>query len=336
MENFQTEQANNMSRPRQVEGRGSLTESGPKRNTPRDVFLHLLAIIMLYWSAISFITILWQTVNRFLPDPLRYSYGYPYYAEPMRVAVASLIIVFPVYILISWFLDRNYKKHPIFREMKLRKWLIYFTLFIAALVIISDLVSVILNFLSGDTTLRFLLKAAAVLFVACLIFGYYLYEARRKEDSKNLKYFVYFVCLIVAISIVGSFFIIGSPKTVRQKQYDMQRINDLQGIQYQIVNFWQRKERLPNNLSELEDQVSGFEIPVDPETKKSYEYAVKDFSALSFELCADFTFEAQNEFSPVVSAPTKDLLSSNWDHSAGENCFERTIDKELYPPLNTK
>jgi len=27
-------------------------------------------------------------------------------------------------------------------------------------------------------------------------------------------------------------------------------------------------------------------------------------------------------------------FADNWQHSASRVCFERTIDKELYPPLN--
>ena len=32
-----------------------------RRNIPRDLFLHLLAVVTLYWSAVSFVTILWQS-----------------------------------------------------------------------------------------------------------------------------------------------------------------------------------------------------------------------------------------------------------------------------------
>src|SRR5438132_4874360 len=43
------------------------------------------------------------------------------------------------------------------------KWLIYLTLFVAALIIIGDLVSLIYNFLGGDVTIKFVLKALSVL-----------------------------------------------------------------------------------------------------------------------------------------------------------------------------
>src|SRR3989344_4593419 len=105
-----------------------------KRNTPRDVFLHLLAIVTLYWSAVSFITLLWQYINYFFPDILNRYYNQISFTVPIRFAVASLIIVFPVFILVSWYLNKVYAKEAVVRESKIRKWLLYLTLFIASLV----------------------------------------------------------------------------------------------------------------------------------------------------------------------------------------------------------
>ncbi|MCX6765279.1 MAG: DUF5671 domain-containing protein [Candidatus Nealsonbacteria bacterium] len=304
-----------------------------KKNTPRDVFLHLLTTITLYWSAVSFITLLWQFINHFLPDQNNLYYiQSQYYLETMRFAIASLIIVFPVYILVSWYLNRNYLKNPEIREMKLRKWLIYFTLFVAALVIIGDLVSVILNFLRGDTTLRFILKAFSVIIVAGGIFGYYLDDVKRDKPSSKIKYFVWLVCIIVAVSIIGSFFIIGSPKETRLRLNDEMIIGNLENIQSQIVNYWQKKEMLPESLSALIDPISGFIVPTEPKGA-NYEYVIRDAANLKFELCAVFNKEGKTQVG-VYSAPVSVYINAqNWDHSAGRVCFERQIDKELYPVI---
>ena len=144
-----------------------------KRNLPRDVFLHLFAMVALYWSAISFITLCWQYINYFFPDILAVRYGAQDYVWPIRFSVASLIIIFPLFILASWYLNKIYKRESAVRESKIRKWLIYLTLFVASLIIIGDLVSVIFSFLGGDITARFILKALSVLVVAGAVFGYY-------------------------------------------------------------------------------------------------------------------------------------------------------------------
>jgi hypothetical protein len=247
----------------------------------------------------------------------------------MRFAVASLIIVFPVYILVSWYLNRNYLKNPDIRDMKLRKWLIYFTLFIAALVIIGDLVSVILNFLNGETTLRFILKAFSVVFVAGGIFGYYLDDVKHDRPSGRVKYFAWTVCAIVAVSVIGSFFVIGSPKETRLKMNDEMIVNNLQEIQMQIVNYWQKKEKLPDNLSDLNDPISGFIVPTEPQGA-NYEYIVKDAPNLEFDLCAVFNKEGKTQAGSYSIYPVS-LNAQNWDHPAGRVCFKRQIDKQLYP-----
>jgi len=305
-----------------------------KRNIPRDLFLHLLAIVTLYWSAVSFTTLLWQFINNFFPDVLNTNYlGI---TELIRFGVSSLIIVFPVFILDSWYLNKIYRRESVVRESKIRKWLIYLTLFVAALVIIGDLVGTINMLLGGEVTIRFILKALSVLLVAGFVFGYYLDDVRRETPAKSAKYFAWASIVLVAVVIVGAFFVIGSPTTARLFQFDQQKVGDLQGIQSQIVNYWQKKEALPNTLSDLNDPISSFIVPVDPQTNKPYDYTVKNASNLSFELCATFNKEGAAQYGQArpMSIPVKGFTGDNWSHSAGDYCFERTIDKQLYPPLS--
>jgi len=297
-----------------------------KRNLPRDLFLHLLAIVTLYWSAISFVTLLWQFINNYFPDKLTNYYSGNFSLSLIRFNVSAIIIVFPVFILISWFLNKIYKKEAVVRESKIRKWLIYLTLFIASLVIIGDLIFVINQFLGGEITVRFILKSLSVLLVAAVIFGYYLDDVRREMPTKLAKYFAWVSGILVLAAIVGAFIIVGSPTRARLMQFDQQKISDLQNIQSQIVNYYQRKSVLPNSISDLNDSISGFAEPTDPQTKASYEYVVNDAANLSFKLCANFNKENQNSNESYYYGN-----NDKWNHQAGRVCFERTIDKQLYP-----
>jgi hypothetical protein len=114
-------------------------------------------------------------------------------------------------------------------------------------------------------------------------------------------------------------------------RYDSQKISDLQNIQWQIINYWQQKEQLPNSLSDLEDPISGFVVPVDSQTKESYIYKKTD--TLSFELCAEFnkTAETNGQNFRVAYPEFGGKLGENWQHGVGVVCFSRTIDPELYP-----
>ena len=304
-----------------------------KRNIPRDLFLHLLAIVALYWSAISFVTLIWQFINYFFPDALDY---YSNSLSLIRFSVSAIIIVFPVFIAVSWYLNKIYRKETEVRDSKIRKWLIYLTLFIASLVIIGDLIFVINNFLSGATTVRFILKALSIIFVAGIIFGYYLNDVRCETPTKLAKYFAWVSSILVLAVIVGAFVVVGSPNSARFIQFDQQKVSDLQNIQSQIINYWQKKSALPSSLSDLNDPISGFTVPKDPQTKTNYEYNIKNAANLSFELCANFnkastSQEIANTPMPFAGAP--ESYNQNWNHATGKVCFERTIDKQLYPPV---
>ncbi|MFH1656591.1 MAG: DUF5671 domain-containing protein [Candidatus Nealsonbacteria bacterium] len=305
--------------------------------SPKNVFLHLFVIIMLYIATANFLTLIFQYINILIPDTLSNInyYSHNQYVDLIRFALASILVIFPVFILSSWFLNKLYLKNPAIREMRLRKWLIYFTLFVASLIIVGDLVKIILVFLEGEITTRFILKAFSMLIIALLIFGYYLWEVKRKNPAPRLKYFVWTIIIIVAITIISGFFFIGSPKQERLRKLDQERINNLQNIQSQIINYWQKKEKLPENLSNLNDEISGFKVPTDPETGQNYEYNTK--GDLSFELCAIFNLEGDNNTDSRMIEPAVIIAKSNqenWKHNAGKECFERTIDKELYSPEN--
>ncbi len=139
--------------------------------------------------------------------------------------------------------------------------------------------------------------------------------------SNGMKYFVYGVIGVVCATIIVGFFVVGSPSEERAKQLDLRRINDLTNLQYQIINYWQAKEKLPDTLLALKDDLRGVAIPSDPETGSAYEYKIKGSN--QFELCATFVRAGQGYVTP----------SDEWKHDAGRTCFTRTIDKDLYPPI---
>lgn len=300
-----------------------------KRNVPRDLFLHLLAIVTLYWSSVTFVGILWQFINKFFPDVLWYGeFGR---VEMIRFFVSSLIIVFPVFLLVSWYLNKIYSKEAVVRESKIRKWLIYLTLFVASLVIIVDLVTTINTLMQGEITVRFILKALSVLLVAGIIFWYYLDDVRRETPTKLAKYFAWVTGVLVLVVVIGGIIIAGTPATARLQQFDQQKISDLTGIQWEIVRYWQSKQVMPSSLSNLNDKISGYTAPFDPQTKQPYEYVIIDATNLSFQLCATFNKPMKDPLESIVSRN----INQTWDHDAGRVCFERTIDRQLYPPLNT-
>lgn len=319
-----------------------MADVSEKRTIAKEVFLHLLVIITLYASAASFVTLLFQYVDILLPDPLFTEGGsYALNRGPLRFAVSSLIVVFPVFLIVSRFLNKSYESDPEKRELRLRKWLVYFTLFAAALIMIGDLVALVYNFLGGEITLRFVLKSLSLLLTVGAIFWYYLADVRRAEPVKSMKAFVWGVSAVVGVAVVGAFFFVGSPQEERLRRFDDERVGDLENIQWQILSFWQKKDRLPETLAELTDEFSGYEPPVDPDPERrgaSYEYHVVPGEKPSFELCAIFNRPSRTLPGTAPKSVRSEYESSSgllvgdvrWEHGEGRACFTRTIDPERY------
>lgn len=308
-------------------------ENTQAKTGPKDVFLHLLAIITLYVSVGSFIALLFQYINVYLPDKaIDQYYSLQSAYASMRWSIALLFVVFPVYIWTSWFLNKEYGTEPQKREIKIRKWLLYFTLFAAALLIIGDLVTLIYSFLQGELTARFLYKILTVLLVAAIVFKYYLMDLK---NNAPYKMFAYAVSAIVAAAVIGGFFVAGSPQEARLRQFDNIRVQNLQEIQSQVVYYWQQKSVLPANIAALKNNdINVFIAPLDPETGAPYEYNAT--GALSFSICANFALPSlPNQTLRYVPMPAKPYgidggISQNWEHSAGRVCFDRTIDPDFY------
>ena len=143
----------------------------------REAFLYLVSFITLYIAAFSFGALLFSFIDIWFPDLLRLGGGVP------RTAIASLIVAFPIFLIITRALHKGAAKDPERNESRVKKWLTYLTLVIAAGVLIGDLITVLSSLLGGELSMRFLLKAAVVFLIAGSIFGYYLSDLQKEEKE---------------------------------------------------------------------------------------------------------------------------------------------------------
>lgn len=294
------------------------------KTTPKDFFLHLAALITLYLSLISFLNLGFAIINHFFPDSLQYfDFGFT------RVAIASLIILFPLHVYLSNLINKDIILIPEKKTLWIKKWSTYLTLFLTGAIIAGDLIILITTFLGGEISMRFIMKVLLVLLTASFVFYVYFYELKRIQVDKDMKwnYLWYGASIAVLIFLIGGFVASGSPFSERQRRFDDQRVQDLTTIQYQITNYYQSKNELPKTLTDLNDPLSSFQIPMDPESKQSYEY--KNISTNSFELCANFNLPSRVQNQPAI-APGQ--IPSVFIHGSGRVCFLRTIDPAFYPP----
>jgi hypothetical protein len=293
--------------------------------------MYLLVIVTLTMSAISLGSLLFNFVNIYLPDPAVTQCFYDSCASSVRWSISMLVVAFPVLVWAWRFLQKDVKKNPEKDDLRVRKWLLYLTLFVAGVTVIGDLISLINGWLQGELTMQFLLKVVTVFYIAGSIFFYFLRELHHVRSSAH-RWVARLAAAVVAVSVIAGFVTAGSPASARDRRLDDQRVGHLMHIQSQIVDiFWTSKGRLPNNLDELRDSVSGFVPPTDPETGAAYEYQRR--GDRSFTLCATFTTPTGETDKSIAPYPVMERgeFSDNWEHQAGRTCFDREIDPQLYP-----
>jgi hypothetical protein len=303
--------------------------------TPKDFFLWAGAMVTLYASIVALVSLLFDYINYAFPDPLEYLPTDPY-SGGVAYEMASLIVLFPLFILLMWLIRRDIAKDVTRGKVWVRRWALVLTLFIAVAAVACDLITLIMYFLQGDLTTRFLLKVAVVLLVAAAGFMHFLADMWGYWDlyPTRARSVGYASAVLVVCAIISRFIIFGTPAQSRLYRFDEQKVSDLQGIQSQLVTYWQSKQKLPTSLADLSDPISGYVVPSDPQDKSSYLYKVT--GVRSFELCATFNAAAREaglQYQTVPVGLGGRGISDNWYHGAGKACFERTIDPQLYPPI---
>jgi hypothetical protein len=152
----------------------------------REAFMYLVLFGTLYTSAYSLGSLLFDFINLAFPDPAVASEQYgAYIRQSIRWSVSSIIVAFPVFLYLSWVTGREVARDPIKRASKVRRWLTYLTLLVAACALIGDFTTLVYNALGGELTIRFVLKVATVALIAGTAFIYYLRDLRQDEMERR-------------------------------------------------------------------------------------------------------------------------------------------------------
>jgi hypothetical protein len=310
------------------------------KTTPKDFFLWTGAMVAFYWSVSAFILLIFEYINFAYPDPLNYYTSNPYQSGA-SFEMSSLIVLFPVFLIVMWLIHRDIKRDHSRSEVWVRRWALVFTLFAAALSMIIDLVVLVHSFLNGDAiTTAFVLKVVVILAVAAVVFMHFIADLWGYWETYPLRVHSvgYASALLVVLTIGAGFLILGTPAYARLVNFDEAKITDLQNIQSQIVSYYQQKQTLPVTLNDLSNSTSYFIVPTDAQSGQEYVYQITK-APYSFELCATFNTvgnsSGPDEYAvqPAAVGTGRTSPLDNWEHTAGSQCFERTIDPTQYPPL---
>jgi len=294
--------------------------------TPKNVALQVGALIALFASITSFLILIFGVINIIFPDAAAGYYEYASSQSGIRYAIAMLVVFFPAFIFLTRIVNVARRSESVFYH-SLTRWLMYFALLVGSLILLGDLVAVILTFLNGEITVRFVLKAGSILVVIGSALYYYWHDTKGywKNKEKQSVMIGAIAGVIVIAGIVYGYMNIDSPAIVREAKIDQQQLTDLQDMQWRIESNYHQAETLPKTVAELYTDTP---VPVAPESRDAYQYKVTGDT--TYELCAtfaDITPQSERMMSKPYFEPGYDSNNYNWEHGAGEKCFERTVTK---------
>jgi len=144
----------------------------------KESFLYALTFVALAMTAWHINWLGFEIIDLLLPEP----HEDMFYYDEIRWSISTLIVFLPVFLFMNFRVLSDANKDPARRRSTVRKWFGYITLFIAAVVIIGDLIFTIFTLLSGDITLRIVLKTGLLGVVSAMIFVYFRGEMHDAEE----------------------------------------------------------------------------------------------------------------------------------------------------------
>jgi uncharacterized membrane protein YidH (DUF202 family) len=219
-----------------------IPERSAAGESAKDAFLYLLSFSTLAAWTGAFGSMLFQFIDYSVPDAVS-----PHTVYSLRSTVtwqmASIAVAFPIYLLVMKLIFGEAANHPERLQSGVRKWLTYIALLGTAGAVICDLIWFLDYFLTGELTLRFVLKAATVMLICGSIFAYYLGSLRwnrstdvSREKRRNLAFGAAATAVVIVAFCVG-LGVAGTPSVQRRIEGDRKREQDLRNIAI-AVNLW--------------------------------------------------------------------------------------------------
>ena len=151
----------------------------------REAFVYLVLFSTLYVSAFNLGTLLFQFIDQAFPDPsVDPAFALEARREAIRWAISLLVVAFPIFVFVSRTNERAIRQDPRRRLSKVRRWLTYLTLFVAASILIGTMTGIVYNLLSGEITTRFVLRVLTVGAIVGSVFRYFLQDLRKDEVAE--------------------------------------------------------------------------------------------------------------------------------------------------------
>lgn len=295
--------------------------------TAKEAFLFLMFFSALYTALFALGSVLFDLINLKLPDPGEQTYRW---ISSLRYGMATVAVSFPIFLFLRRVIGKEAEQNPGQRISPVRRWLTYLTLFIASASLVTDLITLVVRFLSGDLTLRFGLKVSVVGIMAAIVLLHFLRDLRRDEmaptsESGRIgsgRWPIAALIAVVLIVLAAGFWIAGSPTGARLYAQDLDRLRDLENIVRRVQLYYRNQGALPDSLNACDISPETYiDQKQDRITGKAYEYRVTD--GTHFELGADFARSYRpGDLNGTTEYPGYGVVNPGfWQHDAGRATF---------------
>ena len=141
----------------------------------REGFRYGLLFVALAVVAGHLFALAFDIIEAFVPDladPDPVGFDAEWRRSSMRWSIAALVVFTPLLLWLSARIGRETARNPGHRRSGVRQWLAYVALLAVAVCLLGDLLVTVYTLLSGDLTVRFVLKAVTVAVVASASFAF--------------------------------------------------------------------------------------------------------------------------------------------------------------------
>ncbi|MEA3398130.1 MAG: DUF5671 domain-containing protein [Patescibacteria group bacterium] len=303
-----------------------------QNNAAKFAFFYMLSLVALVFTALSSGMIIFQIINKSIIDILE-QYSGRYSADQLKFAISALIISAPIFYITMRQIHKNLFSGALDKNSGIRKWLTYFILLVASVVMFGWLIGTINSFLDGELTMKFILKSITAIGISAAVFTFYFYDIRREEiagkKSSLIRIYFYGSLAIVIAVFIASLFFVESPTETRNRKFDNNIISAFEQIDGAINTYYSDNQALPDNLDALKSEFPYImdEDLRDPETKRAFEYNILQDN--EYKLCA--TFRTAN----IDNDNYKNYYKDRWPHKSGYQCLSQKIrqNENNRPPL---
>src|SRR6056297_3280071 len=197
-----------------------MENNNTRDNSAKFAFFYLLSLVALLFMALSTGMVLFQIINKLIPETSGF-YSGSYSSGAMKFGISALVVSIPIFYVLTARIHKNLYQGKLSVDSAIRRWLTYLILFVSSVVMIVWVIITINSFLDGELTLKFALKFLSVLAIAGTIFGFYFYDIKRDNvqgiKDPVIKSFFGGTLALVVIIFASGLFIMESPWQVRAK-----------------------------------------------------------------------------------------------------------------------